>query len=328
VAAAPVVAPVIKPIVPISPVLAPVARPMAPAPVLAAKPAAPAPVAKPAAKPVAKPAVVLAQAPVPAKPATVLDRPFYDQDRHGLVVPYTGEIPLYRWSSQDDASAALEVKGAAAVAGELEQSFKQHPVLKTWRVGPDAAAGTVQVAMSFRRPTELVVAVDTARHQLLLIPQPRMAGDAAPTAAAPTTTLSAVKLPTDGQRLYIPFTGKTPAYTIETISSQFAYINFEAAALETKSVQYFAPDFHPSLNYWLMTERQGSVRLALALTQAGGPTVFEDRSNQRLVIELGGDDAMAGVRSKAKVPAPWPGEHAPTGYQPADPLQRVSRKAS
>ncbi|MDB5096711.1 MAG: hypothetical protein JWM80_1132 [Cyanobacteria bacterium RYN_339] len=339
---APIVSvPVAAPVAPIAakPVVAPVAAkpvvaPVAAKPVVAVKPA---PIAQlPVAKPAAKPTVVLAKAPVPvkaqapAKPTTILDRPFFDQERHGLVVPYTGEIPLYRWSNQEDASVALEVKGAASVAGELEQSFKQHPVMKTWRVGPDAAAGTVQLAMTFRRPSEVVVAVDTARRQLLLIPQPRLTGEQVPTAAAPTTTLSAVKLPADGQRLYISFTGKVPAYTIETVSSQFAYINFEAAKLETKSVQFFAPDFHPSLNYWLLSERplQGGVRLALALTQAGGPSVFEDRSNQRLVIELGGDDTQVGARSKPSFPAPWPGEHAPTGYQPADPLVKVSRKAS
>jgi hypothetical protein len=319
----------LKPLVAAKPVEAPkpavAAKPVEAAkPVVAEKPVAP---VAPAAKPVAKPAEVLAQAPV--KPATTLDRPFFDQDRHGLVVPYTGEIPLYRWSNQEDEAVALEVKGTAT-GGNLEQSFKQHPVMKTWRVGPDAKAGTVQVAMSFRRPSEVVVAVDTARHQLLLIPQPRLAGDAAPVAAAPATTLSAVKLPLDGQRLYIPFTGKVPTYSIETVNSRFAYINFDAAKLEAKAVQFFAPDFHPTLNYWLMSERplEGAVRLALSLAQDGGPAVYEDRSNQRLVIELGNDDTMVGYRTKRQLPSAWPGEHAPTGYQPADPLVKVSRKAS
>jgi hypothetical protein len=319
------VSPVLAGLAPVAPVDA---APVVTAPVAekpAAAPVAPKPVAK---KPVAKPAEVLAKAPV--KPATTLNRPFFDQDRHGLVVPYTGEIPLYRWSNQEDAAVTLEVKGATSVAGELEQSFKEHPVMKTWRVGPDATAGTVQVAMSFRRPAEVVVAVDTARQQLLLIPQPRLAGEAAPAAATPATTLSAVKFTADGQRLYIPFSGKVPSYTVEAVSSRFAYINFEGSALASKAVQFFAPDAHPTLNYCLMSERpqQGGVRLALSLAQAGGPAVYEDRSNQRLVIELGDHETLVGARSKPLVPAPWPGQHPPTGYQPADPLVKVSRKAS
>ena len=175
-----------------------------------------------------------------------------------------------------------------------------------------ASAGTVQVAMNFRQASELVVAVDPTQKQLLLIPQPRGAADESVLADAPTTTLSQAQLPLDGRQLFVPYTGQAPAYTIEQVTPEFAYVNFENARLDSRGVQYTAPSFHTTLSYWMLSERseQLAVRLGLALHQAGSVAVFQDRTNQRLVIELDGNAIQLGARTrtKSRLPSEWPGE--------------------
>jgi hypothetical protein len=295
-------------LVAVRPVAPAVARalPTQPAPV-AAKASAPKPVA---AKPAAKP-TVLAQ--VPVKP--IANRPYFDQARRALVLPYTGETPLYRFNNQAASTATIEFKGVLAPAGKLEQRFGHHPVMEAWQVQRNDRAGTVQVTLNFRRPAELVVAADPARKQLLLMPQPRVAGDETPVAARSLATLSAARLPAEGREIYIPYAGHVPAYSIEQVSPTQAYVHFLGAKLDGDGVQVAQPSTHPTISQWLLSERPGQhlVRLALTLHQPGGVQVFQDRTNQRLVVQLDGTEPKVGMRTRSQRPAEWPDEQHMVG---------------
>ncbi|MDB5098649.1 MAG: hypothetical protein JWM80_3070 [Cyanobacteria bacterium RYN_339] len=269
------------------------------------------------AAPVAVAASVAKAAPVAtaAPTGTTFQRPYFDQARRGLVIPYTGEAPVYRFNEQQDAAATLEIKGALAPLGKLEQHFGNHAVMQAWQVERNAGAGTISVGMSFRHPAELVVALDPSHHQLLLLPQPRVAGGDVAAAAEPVGTLSAARLPAEGRQIFIPYTGRVPAYSIEQVSATQAYVDFEGAQLEANAVQYAEPPFHPTVSHWLLTERaqQHLVRLALTLHQPGGVAVFQDRTNQRLVVELNGDEPQLGARARSQKPGEWPGEQRLVG---------------
>lgn len=263
---------------------------------------------------------------------TQLRRPFFDENRYGLVIPYKGTTPLYRWTATSDKHAVLDIKGDMASVGNLLQQFKSHPVMASWRIERRRSAGIVRVGLTFNRDAELVVAADASRKQLLLIPQPALKGEhdaAAGYGRAAKTVLAAIERDANSQHIFIPFEGEVPTYTIEQVSPTFAYLNFEKSSLKNSGVHFFSPDFHPNLNYWLFSERnQGpTVRLALALTQPGRPSVYEDKSQHRLVVVIGdqAQHATAIGRTMPKQPGPWVGPARPAAYKPAPTTIEVSK---
>lgn len=292
--------------------------PVKPAPKVAAAPAKPA--AKPAAvavKPALKPA------------ATQVSRPYFDESRYGLVVPYEGKVPLYRFARQDDKGVVLELKGDLVKAGNLLQNFRRHPLMASWSLERRRHNGTVRIGLNFSRPSELIVAADPNKRQLILIPQPAHQDE--PLAAKKVeTALAAIERDTDSHHLYIPFSGQAPAYTVEQVSPTFAYISFGGTRLEGRGIHFFSPDHHPTLNYGLLSAGEaGGARLALALTQPGGATVYEDRANARLVVVVGGGaQAKAAGRSAPRMPGPWVGQARPASPAPALPGIELSRRAS
>lgn len=273
-----------------------------------------------------------ARAKKPAPVATRLRRPFFDENRYGLVIPYQGQTPLYRWSATSDKHAVLEIKGDMTHVGNLLQRFKSHPVMASWRIERRRAAGIVRVGLTFNRDAELVVAADASRKQLLLIPQPALKGEhdaAAAYGKAASTVLAAIERDSNSQHIFIPFEGDVPTYTLEQVSPTFAYLNFEKSSLKTSGVHFFSPDYHPNLNYWLFSERnQGpTVRLALALTQPGRPSVYEDKSQHRLVVVIGDQSVQAKSfgRSAPQQPGTWVGPSRPSAYKPAPRTIEVSK---
>jgi hypothetical protein len=241
--------------------------------------------------------------------STELNRPYFDQQRLGLVLPFRGREPDYRIIEQMDDGAVVEVKGRLNTVGRLEQRFGHHPLLIGWEVLPGSEPETTRVALRFRAAGEVVVALDEQRAQLLIVPQPRSAEPLAlvdPVEAA--TTISAVE---GDQPLYLPFNGPVPTYTIERVGQHFAYVTFAGARLANPRVQFRSSQKAGSgLNYWLLAERPGQagVRLALALNEAGFPKVYQD--NQRLVIELARDQTL-GANTSPKLPEPWQGALGP-----------------
>ena len=276
-----------------------------PAPRIAVKPATrPAPIA------------VARRNPIPGGVIeTRLRRPFYDAERFGLVIPYEGRTPMYRWRAKGERGVKLELKGDVVNAAHLQPEVRRHAAVGSWKFDRRPEGGALALEMSFARPSELVVAADPERKQLLLIPQPRMHGERASEKMKPQAALDTVGMDRDGTNLFIPFQGKVPQYTIEQVNPSFAYIDFERAALREAGVQFYAPDYHPTVNYWMVTQPEGTttVRLAVALARPGAAAVYQDPSQRRLVVVVGDNAPVVqatGPRTP-RMPDPWPGAIKP-----------------
>jgi hypothetical protein len=275
----------------------------------------------------------LGRAEAPRRPATakaaalqlagrsLVARPYFDGRRHGVVVPYLGETPRFRWEQKGDRRAVLALKGRLNAVGVMHQRFKQHPVMAGWRLAPRTEPGVVELALDFSRPAEVVIVADPARRQLLLIPQPRLASvEETPLASeGARTVLAEAARDAHSANIYLPFNGVAPAYTIEQVSPTFAYVDFVQSRLAGEGVTFHAPEGRGQLNYWLCSERPkaGRVRLALSLNTAAAPRVYEDRERRRLVVVLdpGQSAHLAPGRSGPHAPAPWEGAN-PAAHHP------------
>lgn len=248
-------------------------------------------------------------APLPGA-RTTLGRPFFDEERGGLAVPYQGQVPRFRIDAHGNESTVLELQGSTTLPGRLTQSFKHHPLMASWEMERHPALGTMSLSLRCRRPADVVVAADPLHHQLLVIPQPRLAQVVDLAAApGPVSLLAAAQLPSEGRHLYIPYQGSAPACRTAQVAPDLVYLDFPNARLAARAVQFFSPDYHPTVAHWLMSSLpDGGVRLAVALTQPGGAAVYQDRTNQRLVVELGEAPGRIGGIAIATVPAEWPGE--------------------
>jgi hypothetical protein len=116
------------------------------------------------------------------------------------------------------------------------------------------------------------------------------------------------------------------------VSPTFAYVNFNASRLDGENVTFYAPDYHPHLNYWLLSNRPeaGDVRLALSLTQAAAPRVYEDHAHHRLVVMLDDSNAVGleTGRSAPMAPAPWESAKPAAERPEASPTIGISKRAS
>jgi hypothetical protein len=268
-----------------------------------------------------RPVTAVKAAPLQLAGRSLVARPYFDGSRFGLVVPYVGETPRFRWEQRGDRRAVLALKGHVNAVGVMHQRFKQHPVMAGWRLAPRTEPGVVELALDFSRAAEVVVVADPARRHLLLIPQPRLAAhDDAPVASeGAKTVLAEVERDAQNAIIYLPFNGEAPAYTVEQVSPTFAYVDFVQSRMAAKGVTFHAPEERGQLNYWLCAERPkaGRVRLALSLNSAAAPRVFEDRERRRLVVVLdpGQSANLAPGRSGPHAPALWEGANA-AAYNP------------
>jgi hypothetical protein len=283
----------------------------------------------------AKPAAPIAAKPAPIQLAgrSLVARPFFDETRYGLVVPYIGETPLYRWEKTGDKEVVIALKGRLNAVGNMVQRFEKHRVMSAWKLTPGDRPGIVNLALTFNRSAEVVVAADPTRRQLVLIPQPRLAGaDADATTGGVRSVLANVERDAENRVIYIPFQGEVPSYTVEQVSANFATVDFNQSERDEQRVSFFAPDYHPALNYWLYTDRPavGRVRLSLSMTQAASPRVFEDRANHRLVVTLDERSAVGVVpgRSAAMIPGQWDRVRPEADRPTTSPTADIGRRAS
>jgi hypothetical protein len=268
-----------------------------------------------------RPAVAAQAAPLLLAGRSLVARPYFDGTRYGLVVPYLGETPRFRWEQRGDRRAVLALKGRLNAVGVMHQRFKHHPVMAGWRLAPRTEPGVVELALDFSRSAEVVIVADPARRQLLLIPQPRLAAvEETPVASeGAKTVLADLERDPHSPVIYLPFNGAAPAYTIEQVSPTFAYVDFVQSRLAGEGVTFHAPEDRGQLNYWLCAERPkaGRVRLALSLNSAAAPRVFEDRDRRRLVVVLDPSQSATLVpgRTGPHAPAPWEGAN-PAAHHP------------
>jgi hypothetical protein len=275
---------------------------------------------------------------VAAKPAPIqlagrslVARPFFDETRYGLVVPYVGETPLYRWEKTGDKEVVIALKGRLNAVGDMVQRFSGHRVMSSWKLTPGDRPGIVNLALSFNRSAEVVVAADPTRRQLVLIPQPRLAdGDAPAAAGGVHAVLANVERDAENRVIYIPFEGEVPSYTVEQVSANFATVDFENAERDEHRVSFYAPEYHPSLNYWLLSDRPGAgrVRLSLSMTQPAQPRVFEDRANHRLVVTLDERNGLTPGRSATMTPGLWDRVRPEADRPNSSPTADIGRRAS
>jgi hypothetical protein len=267
--------------------------------------------------------------PVPAGVIeTRVRRPFYDEERFGLAIPYEGRTPLFRYASKDQNSAVIELKADVLSAAHLQEEARRNLNWGSWKLNRKSRPGVLTLELDFAKPSEISIAADPERKQLLIIPQPKLSQVAVAEASAVRASLSPVQLDRTGEHIFIPFKGEVPRYVLEQVTPTFAYVVFEAAALRDAGVQFQTPADHPRLNYTLVTQPEGTstVRLAVCLARPAAAAVFQDPSNTRLVVSIGQDAPLAqstGPRA-LQIPQPWPGALREIPSVPTSALQTNS----
>jgi hypothetical protein len=277
--------------------------------------------AKPASKPAAATPKLALQAGLARRAAlpglveSRVRRPFYDAERFGLAIPYEGRAPLYRWARRSEQGAVIELKAEVLSTTHLQPEARRTGAWGSWKLSRRAGRGPLALELAFNHPSEVSIAADPERKQLLVIPQPRIAKVAVAEASPVRSALAPLVVDQAGGNLFIPFRGEVPRYVIEQVTPTFAYVVFEAAALRDGGVQFFTPNAHPALNYLLVTQPEGTstVRLAVSLSQPAAAAVYQDPTNTRLVVTLAQDTPVVQATGpKAlRVPEPWPGAARP-----------------
>jgi hypothetical protein len=282
-------------------------------------------VARDGAAPASKPAAAMPKlalqaglarrAPLPGLVESRVRRPFYDAERFGLAIPYEGRAPLYRWARRSEQGAVIELKADVLSSTHLQPEARRTGAWGSWKLSRRTGRGPLALELAFSHPSEVSIAADPERKQLLVIPQPRIAKVAVAEASPVRSALAPLVVDQAGGNLFIPFRGEVPRYVIEQVSPTFAYVVFEAAALRDGGVQFFTPNAHPALNYLLVTQPEGTstVRLAVSLSQPAAAAVYQDPTNTRLVVTLAQDTPVVQATGpKAlRVPEPWPGAARP-----------------
>lgn len=247
-----------------------------PQPVLTPPPATPKPTPRPKATAKPKPAI-----------ATRFGVAYYDHARQALVMPYTGAVPAY--ALQPTSPTALAVtfpKSTLTRKATLMQAFTYHPVLARWTAKETASEGLVRVDFTTVAPGEVLVAVDAARKQLLLLPQ--LAGSLelpAPENGEGTVFGRAYYDASTGA-VVVPYQGPTPLYALAPVSANYMYLDFIHTGLTPAGIQFETLPANPSLNFWLMARRPEApiVRMAFNLPFQGYPRVLDDKANSRLLL--------------------------------------------
>lgn len=265
-------------------------------------------------------------------PAGVIEtrvrRPFYDEERFGLAIPYEGRTPLFRYASKSEESAIIELKADVLSSAHLQEDLRRNLKWGSWKLNRKGRPGVLTLEMNFARPSEVSIAADPERRQLLIIPQPKLSRVAVAEVSAVRSSLSPVQLDKSGEHLFIPFKGSVPRYVLEQVTPTFAYVVFEASALRDAGVQFQTPSEHPRLNYTLVTQPEGTstVRLAVCMARPATAAVFQDPNNTRLVVSLGKEPpvALSNGPKVLQVPQPWPGALRETPSIPTSALQNNS----
>ncbi|MFN3428668.1 MAG: hypothetical protein ACK46X_01815 [Candidatus Sericytochromatia bacterium] len=244
----------------------------------------PAPSPRPTRKPTPKPTTT----PKP-KPtiATRFGGAYYDHGRQALVVSYTGAVPAYSLQALSPTSLELDFpRTALDKKGTLMQAFSYHPVLTRWMAKELSADGLVRFTFNTAAPGEVLVAVDAARKQLLILPQ--LQGDLElPTPApATSTTFTRAYYDTATGALVLPYQGQTPLYAISPISANYVYLDFIYSGLSPAGVQFETLPPNTGLAFWLLAKRPDCpvVRVSANLPFPGYLRVLDDKANQRLML--------------------------------------------
>lgn len=257
---------------------------------------------------------------------TTLTRPYYDEERFGLVFPYEGRVPLFRYVSKSANKVVLEFKAAVRHESHLQKEPVVTDQWGDWRLVRPAKGPFLHLEMNFSQPSELSIAADPGRRHLVLIPHPRSPKQVAAAPQAEGSHLYPVSLDQREENLFIPFSGAVPHYVIERVSPTYVYLVFSGATLRDEGVQLRTSTVGSPLRYALLSqpERGKTVRLAVSLAVPAAVRVFQDASQSRLVVSLDRHAESPATDDKGglQVPLPWPNSsgQVPTTEPTADPV--------
>ncbi|MEB3284931.1 MAG: hypothetical protein VKN33_06575 [Candidatus Sericytochromatia bacterium] len=240
---------------------------------------------------------------------TVITRPYYDTERFGLVFPYEGRLPLFRYATKSDQKVVLELKASPRHPSHLQPTAVENAEWGSWKLIKNSQSPFLRLEFNFKHPSELSIAADPTRHHLVLIPHPRTKRHIASHRGTQGCYLSPVALDQREENLFIPYTGSVPQYSIERVTPTYVNLIFSAANLREAGVQLHTTALGSPLKYALLSQpAHSTVRLAVSLTVPAEVKVFQDASHSRLVVALNrhAEPAGEGNEGTLKRPAPWP----------------------
>jgi hypothetical protein len=222
-------------------------------------------------------------APVPA-PATRIGRVHYDAGRQALVLPFDGATPGYYVDGAPARAVLVELpRTALAIPGSHDQAFAANPFVSRWTARSEAGPA-VHLTFDLPAPGIIVAAVDQARRELLLFPQP--AGELRGAGAGPRSILDLVGFDAQADALALPYYGQAPAPVLERITERTWYLTMPEAALKPLVAQYGTVPGHPLLLSWLLARlpEANTCRLAVTLAYPGHLELHDDPAGKRLLI--------------------------------------------
>lgn len=244
-----------------------------------------------------------------SKPETTLSRPYYDEERFGLVLPYEGRVPLFRYVSKSARNVVLEFKAAVRHDSHLQHDRVVSENWGEWRLARSTRGAFLHLEMNFNRASDLSIAADPSRQHLVLIPQPRPAKRLAATSGTEPSFLFPVLLDQREENLFIPFSGAVPRYVLERVSPTYVYLVFSAATLREAGVQLRTSTIGTPLRYALISQPESSksVRLAVSLAVPAGVKVYQDIPHSRLIVALDrhAQQPAPSDTNEPQMPLPW-----------------------
>jgi hypothetical protein len=262
-----------------------------------------------------------------AKPLVKLDttvsRPYYDAERFGLVLPYEGRLPLYRYIRKSPRSAVIELKAAARHDSHLEPKPVVNNTWGNWKLTRRRGNPYLSLELNFTQPSEVSIAADPERKHLVLIPHPQATKSHTGTRPVEAHSyLSPLVVDQREENLFIPYAGAVPRYVIERISPTHVCMVFRAASLREAGVQLHTTASGSPLKYALFTqpENSNSVNLAVALSVPAAVHVFQDEAQSRLIVRLNRQAEGSPIEDQPEpsLPTPWADTSAPDA-EPTEP---------
>lgn len=249
----------------------------------------PLPVIMPAATPVPVAFTEPSPTPRPRPPAkTHLTGATFEAATQTLLVPYEGAVPDYTVEHLSPTALVVDFPATDITANRtLVQAFSDNPLLQRW-VGKGDEDGVARFTFNTVSSADVLVGVDRARKQLLLIPEnPEVVPLPPNLPTQPSTLFGQAHIDEAIGALVLPYTGASPAFAAASRAPGTLDVEFIGAALQRPALQVESLPGSPDLTYWRLSGRPGRqarVHLALTLPSANQVRMLDDRPNHRLLV--------------------------------------------
>lgn len=249
----------------------------------------PLPVIMPSASPIPVAFTEPAPTPRPKPPAkTHLTGATFEAATQTLVVPYQGAVPDYTLERLSSSALVVDFPATDITANRtLVQAFSDNPFLQRWLAKGDED-GVARFTFNTTASADVLVGVDRARQQLLLIPENPDAVPLPPNLPTqPSTLFGQGHVDEAIGALVLPYTGASPAFAAASRAPGTLDVEFIGAALQRPALQVESLPGSPDLTYWRLSNRPSRparVHLALTLPSANQVRMLDDRPNHRLLV--------------------------------------------